>query len=322
MAAAKRTGKLPPWLLRSRLAGPSVKTLQLLGGVFLGLTTLSVLLSPTNPHLGLFGHGEQISVYTSMWQVQAGISALALPVLVFVIERFRDEPRAALHSSEVMMRESLSFLIIGLSFVVVGRMGVDLAWFSDNRLIFLTDLVLLLLTVAGATFAYFAVLRLIFSPSRLKDRSLVFAKEKQRDVVLVSARVRIGNNLLFARLRESNIDLWPFGTSPRQDRQFLILDAPKAGYFADVHLTEFERFVARLPWRTLPAEASAVPTQPTPSQPTPDRSVWLLRRYGERMTDGNLGLVRLERASFTGLSKRTLEGQLSSLIRISESDEL
>jgi hypothetical protein len=43
-----------------------------------------------------------VAAYTTMWQVQAGIAAVALPVLLFVIELSKDERQAATRSHEVL----------------------------------------------------------------------------------------------------------------------------------------------------------------------------------------------------------------------------
>jgi hypothetical protein len=296
-----------------------------LGTVFLTLVGVSVLLSLWNPGvLGLAKSGERISIYTAMWQVQAGIAALALPVLLFVIERSRDERQAAVHSAEVLGRESWSFPIIGLSFAVVGRMGIDMSWFSENRLVFLSDVALFLLTLVAAIFAYYRVLQLILSPSRMRERSIALAQEKTRSVLMRSVRVRIGNNVLVQRLDTFGVSFWPFGTSRREEPQYLVLDVARPGFFVDIHLGEFERFVGRLPWLSQPAQAGAEPSQPTPSPERPEESVWLLRRYGDRLTKEHLGLVRLRRESFTDLTdadKLALEARLRSFVQVSGSDE-
>jgi hypothetical protein len=322
--AAKRTGRLPSWTIRSALAGPSHRTLRAMGVVFIALVLLSLVLSRfdwTVP--GVAGRSDRLAVYTTMWQVQAAIAALALPVLIFVIERARDERLAAIHSAEILGRESLSFLLIGLSFVVLARMGVDLTWFAEIEIVFLTDLLLLCLTLAAAIWAYFSVLRLLFSPSRLKDRSVALAKEKQRAVILQSAKVRIGNNLLFARLAESNIKWWPLGWSESDAARYLVLDAPRPGYFVDMHLTGFGRFVSRLPWQTAPqAQAGIGPATPAQAdESSPEPVVWMLRRFGDRLTEGNLGLVRLDRSVLADIDKRALEAELSNLVHVQESDE-
>jgi hypothetical protein len=295
-----------------------------MGVVFIALVLLSLVLSRfdwTVP--GVAGRSDRLAVYTTMWQVQAAIAALALPVLIFVIERARDERLAAIHSAEILGRESLSFLLIGLSFVVLARMGVDLTWFAEIEIVFLTDLLLLCLTLAAAIWAYFSVLRLLFSPSRLKDRSVALAKEKQRAVILQSAKVRIGNNLLFARLAESNIKWWPLGWSESDAARYLVLDAPRPGYFVDMHLTGFGRFVSRLPWQTAPqAQAGIGPATPAQAdESSPEPVVWMLRRFGDRLTEGNLGLVRLDRSVLADIDKRALEAELSNLVHVQESDE-
>jgi hypothetical protein len=226
------------------------------------------------------------------------------------------------HTAEVLGRESWSLPIIGVAFVVVGRMGVDVAYFSHEYLVFISDVLLFLLTIAATLFAYFRVLRIIFSPSRLRDSSIGLAREKTRGVLLRSVRVRIGNNLLFQRLDRNGVGFWPLGSS--RERDYIILNALRSGYLVDVHLDEIETFVERLPWRIPAAQTGTHVSSPIAPESRRDDSVWLLRRYGDRLTEGNLGLIRLRRASFadlTGDGRRALEARLRSFVRISGSDE-
>jgi hypothetical protein len=319
---ARRVGPLPPREIRWEIAAPRAQTLRLLGLLFLALLVFSALLSIG--HVGvprLPGPNDRISVFTSMWQVQAGIAALALPVLTFVIERARDERHAALHSAEVLGRESWSFPIIGFSFVVLARMGIDLTLFSGEPLVFLTDVVLFLVTILATVFAYYRVLRITLSPSRLRTRSVALASEKTRSVLLHSVRVRIGDNVLFHQLKDIEVGYWPFGSG--HDAEYLVLDAQRVGSVLDVNLDRLLSFVAALPWRPL-AQAGPQPMQPAAAAAPADPSVWLLFRFGTRLTEKERGLVRLRGSSFADLTdadKRTLEDQLRRAVQIGETDE-
>lgn len=134
MAQAERSHR-PPRMIRSRLAMPSRETLMILAGLLVFLIALSWGLTFVPGHVSALPPlTQRVSVFTTMWQVQAGIAALALPVLTFVIERARDDQQAAAPSAEVLGRESWSFLIIGFSFVVVARMGIDLAFWPNKSL--------------------------------------------------------------------------------------------------------------------------------------------------------------------------------------------
>jgi hypothetical protein len=203
-------------------------------------------------------------------------------------------------------------------------MGIDMSWFAENRLVFLSDVALFLLTLVAAIFAYYRVLQLILSPSRMRERSIALAQEKTRSVLMQSVRVRIGNNRLLGQVDRFGVDYWPFGTSAREKAHYLILDSPQAGYFVDLHVSEFETFVIRLPWLAQPARSAPEPSQPTPSEEPPDRSVWLLHRYGDLITEDDLGFIRLRResfADFTDADKQVLEAGLRTFVRVSESDE-
>jgi hypothetical protein len=259
-----------------------------------------------------------------MWQVEGAVAAFALPILLFVVESSRNERQAALRSAEVLVRESWSFPIIGFSFVVLGRMGVDLSWFPHRRLVFLSDLLLFLLTLGGALYAYQIVLRLIFSPSLLTDRARALAQEKMRRVLTRSVKVRVGNNYLFERLAASNVGYWPLPTKKREEADFLIIDAVRHGFLTDVHLEALERFVRSLAWRVPPARPQTVMTPLSQSQrgADSDPSIWLMRRYGESIPAGSLGLLRLKRSSFLDLDERALEAKANAYLHVAETDEL
>ena len=315
---AKRLTPLPSHAIRSQIAAPRARAVRVLILAFFALLVLSLIASTGDVEVStLPDEATRLSVFTAMWQVQAGIAALALPVLTFVIERARDERQAALHTAEVLGRESWSFPIIGFSFVVLARMGVDLTFFPDEQLVFISDVLLFLLTVAAALFAYYRVMRVTLSPSLLRARSIALAQEKTRAVLLQSIRVRLGDTILFTRLDALGVGYWPFGSD--QDPDYVVLEHRRVGSVQDVHLDRLENFVAALPWEMTPAQSSPQPLQPTAAIDPSDRSVWVLFRYGTRLTDEYRGLVRLRRASFGNLSaaeRRSLEERLQGVVQV------
>jgi hypothetical protein len=98
----------------TRSAPLVVMTLIVLLSAVLALCSLA--LSYLSWHLGLPNSTSLGDVYTTMWQVQAGIAALALPVLLFVVERSRDDPRAVFRSPEILLRDSYAYHILAFSF--------------------------------------------------------------------------------------------------------------------------------------------------------------------------------------------------------------
>jgi len=261
-------------------------------------------------HLSFLGPvtaGARLTVFTTMWQVQAGVAAIALPILLFVVEAARDQQRAALPTGEVLIRESVALPIIAFSFLVTVRIGIDLFWFRNRTGVFVLDLVLTAATVVSALYAYQAVLRLNFSPAQMRDRSIALVEEKMRGVLLRSVKVRIGNNFLISQIRAVGISYWPFGAKRRENAEILLLRAPRDGYLSDIHVEALKQFVTRLPWRVEPDDK--------------DPAVWLTKLYGDHLRRSD-GLMRLRRSAFHMLNQELLEAQLAKVVKVGDTDEL
>jgi hypothetical protein len=312
-----------PRATRSRLAVPSRATIRSLVGLLVGLVGLSIALALIPLHMpGVAATSDRFTVFNTMWQVQAGIAALALPVLTFGIERASNDKQIFARSAEVMGRESWSFLVIGFSFVVVARMGIDLAFFPTKSLVFVTDVALFLVTIAAAVFAYYRVLRLTLSPAMLSRRSMALLRERIRKVLLESIRQRLGNNILFGRLAPLGVTYWPLGG--RSNTQYLVLEAQREGMVLDIQLDKLEQFIESLPRRAT-TPTTGQPGQPQTTAPlATNPPVSILIRFESRLSREQRGLLRLDRSAFTTeleTRRRDLEDSLNRIVRIGEADE-
>jgi hypothetical protein len=180
----------------------------------------------------------------------------------------------------------------------------------------------LLATILLALWAYFVVLNVILSRTRLKETSTELLRERMRRAVRHSLELRVGTNILFARLKKIGADYWPLPLDPHQAAQYAFLRTDRQGYLVDIHLDELEAFIERLPWNP-PAPPGLALQQPTLSAtaavaPTP--SVWFLKKYGDRVTE-NDAILRLERSSFGALDEDILSQSLSPLVKIRATDE-
>ena len=178
---ARKKGVLPRRSLRYALAAPNRAAIPIVLAAVAGSAVLSWLLPDWHLRfLGAVAAGARLNVFTTMWQVQAGVAAIALPILLFVVESARDQQRAALPTGEVLIRESAALPIIAFSFFVTIRIGIDLTWFRSRTGVFLVDVGLTATTIVLALYAYQAVLRLNFSPARLRSSSIALVEEKMR----------------------------------------------------------------------------------------------------------------------------------------------
>jgi hypothetical protein len=304
------------------LRTPSRRALVALAVLYIATLPISWLLSSWDPEVA--GLPSEIgSLYETMWQVQAAIAAFALPLLLFVIELSRDERQAATRTPEVLIRESAALSVIAFSLLGTVRIGVDIAWFQVES-VFVIDFVLVFLTtIVLALVAYLLVLTTILSPTRLRRKSLEVLRERLRRNVRHSLEVRVGTNILIARLSNMGADYWPWPPRGQELKDYAVVRADRAGYLTDVHLDELARFIDRLPWAP-PTSTVALAQRPTLASSSPgptEPAVWFLKRYGDQVTDDSNGLLRLQRNAFTDLDENVLSRGLSRIVKIRSTDE-
>jgi hypothetical protein len=321
LGQASPEGPLSKWVIVSEvLRAPGRKAVLTVIGLYVVLGSVSALLAWWDP--AVQGLPEELdSVYVTLWQVQAAIAAFALPLLLFFIELSRDDREAATRTPEVLLRESGALFVIAFSLLGAFRIGFDIAWFATES-VFVIDLFLVLLATIGlALWAYYVVLSVILSRTQLKRKSTELLRERMRRAVRHSLEVRVGTNILLARLKRIGVQYWPLLPEP-QATQYAYLTTDRRGYLVDVHLDELEAFIERLPWAS-PAPQRAQDQQPTLSATAVDSApvVWILKTFGDRVTETDNALLRLERSSFGALDEGVLSQRLGPIMKIRRTDE-
>jgi hypothetical protein len=287
------------------------------------LALCSVALSYLSWHLGLPRGASIGDLYTTMWQVQAGIAALALPVLLFVVERSRDDPRAVFRSPEILLRDSYAYHIMAFSFVVVGHIGLDLAWFGSSPPVLLLDLVLVGLTLVLAMYAYFKVVQLIMSSSLLRDRSIALARERLADAAWRTSRRLEGGELLRREFESLGVNPWVFETEDEATQLTISIRTDMPKYLDDVDVTTLRRFLNRLPRKTdvdattNQALTATAPTATTPPQP----AIWYLLDYGTLVRPTATPFLRFRRDAFEGLDEATIVSVVTACVHLKASDD-
>jgi hypothetical protein len=275
-------------------------------------------------HVGLPQGPALGDLYTAMWQVQAGIAALALPVLLFVVERSRDDPRAVFRSPEVLLRDSYAYHIMAFSFMVVAHIGLDIAWFGSSRTVVLLDLVLVGATLLLAMYAYFKVVQLIMSSSLLRDRSIVLAKERLADAAWRTSRRLKGAERLRKEFDAIGVDLWIFEDIDPANQFTVSISTDIPRYIDDVDLTTLRRFLSRLPRQAdVDATTDAVLTADPSTATTPAKpEVWYLLGYGNQVSPPETPFLRFRRDAFDNLDEASIASVVNACVHLKANDDL
>jgi hypothetical protein len=276
-----------------------------------------------DPRVVLAVGGDTLStVYTAMWQVQATIAAVALPILLFVIQLSTDQRQAATRSHEVLIRHTWILPILVYSLMGTIRIGVDILWYP-RPVVFLVDFVLILIpTILLALSACVSTLHLLFSPVKMKAHALQVVRENITQSLDASIGLRLANNLLFGTLKPLNVGFWPFSLDRSEANQYAILRASREGVLADINVQGLQGFIRKLPRRRRVPTGSVSQVDPMEGRPEErpgkddKQHIWLMKKYGERITKVNEGLMRIELAQFEQLDLADLEAQLALLIKV------
>jgi len=266
--------------------------------------------------------------YLNMWQVQGAIAAVALPLLIVVIEFSKDLRHLAARLPEALVRETWVFPIIVFALVGTVRLGIDITWFQKESVFWFDFLVIFMGTICFTIVAYTRMLLTVFSPVRMQRISMALIRSKMHLQLNTTIEQRIANNILLKKLRDLGLDLWPFPPSRDEEKDFIILRSPVTGVLYDIDLGKLEGFINRLPWRGAgpqPVLGSEIELEKGKTQSIreqlPKQFVWWMKQYGKPIMDQNNGLVRLDRSKFDVTNPADLEARLGRLVKLSKEEE-
>jgi hypothetical protein len=271
-------------------------------------------------------NGSLEPFFTTMWQVQAGIAALALPILIFVVERSRDDPRAAFRSPDILLRDSYAYHIMAFSFIVVGHIGIDQAWFGTSATVAIFDLTLLGITLVLAMYAYFKVVQLLMSSSLLQERSVALAKERLADEAWRTGWKLTGADLMRRELDALGVQRWTFEPEDPAIHVTLSITVDMAQYLDDVDLNAMRRLIERLPRKSDVSASTDAPSLEIPSsEEGPATSsgpvMWYLMDFGGLVSPPSTGFLRLRRDAFDDLHVESLQHAVAACVHLTDSHE-
>jgi hypothetical protein len=219
-------------------------------------------------------------------KILEGLIAIIIALIIFVAEAIRsgksyDEKRVLLKISNLWAL-GLAITVIPLAYLYPPGTGLT---------------VLAIVAVMFVTLWTFAkVLIHLLSPTAIERAQRDFLRQRIRDVVIASAKDRIGNKILSERLgddKDVRIEM-RFAKSwlPEKSSKYVFIDTGASAILTDVNLVELGRLGNLLSKRVEQLSPVAAPTQgesvagpsrraPGAGKPRPPVGGYLLRRFGE-----------------------------------------
>jgi hypothetical protein len=258
---------------------------------------------------GGFNAPERSSVEStlgSLLQAHVTVAGVALPILMFVIERARDEEETRLPASEVVMRESWIVPLTIFAFLTSVKIGWDYAGFGLTAAVVVTDAILFSATVLLTARAVFLTLRLSFGRSMLKEKGLDLIRRKAGMSAERSARLRLAENTLLRVCEELRVGFRLFGTDRDTRERFHVVDAMRNGVVVDVNAEGLREFIEALRFKPLrearevgqdqAAVGAEAEEQVQPASKELEK-VFLGRRIGQKVSARAGGLLLIEKTS-------------------------
>jgi hypothetical protein len=171
------------------------------------LTLLAVLVStrcytcPSAQHYA--------AILASLWQVEAGIAAIALPLLILVTQFATDEKQLALSLPSILTRASGLFQTAVFATVAVATVGFLAAWAPD-RLGFAVGLSVFCVSLSLLVLAAWRLFQVLLDPTEQKRLAREQLRQRVRRSVEAEAELRVRRARLAAELAESDIGVPEF----------------------------------------------------------------------------------------------------------------
>jgi hypothetical protein len=239
----------------------------------------------------------------TLLQSHATVAGVALPLVIFLIERAKDEEETRLPASEVIMRESYIVPVTMFALFCAMKMAVDLAA-AISRVpgVLAVNTIMFVVTVAFTARAIILTLSLSFSRARLKDRGLDLVRIKAAASAERSVHSRLSENALVQIAQEMGVGFWLFGVDRDTRDRFYVIEAVRRCRLTDVNRIGLRDFVEALPFKVPPARAIAgdatVDEDASVRPGRQDREkVFLVRRIGDSIHERAGALLLVDKAS-------------------------
>lgn len=268
-----------------------------------------------------------VAALLALWQVQVGLAAAALPILIFIIELTKDEGLAATKSSEVLIRETWIFPIIVFSLSSSAKTGLDVYHNSASQAAGTVNLLLFCLSVSLAIFAYYRAIRLMFNPALLRTKSIKLMQEKMEESVMFSVETRVGNNWLKRHLEEAGIDWYPLGVGRDERERFHVVDAWQLGHVVNINVEYFKEYKEKLDLKPVLPQPGPFQSEDTETSggetagEMPRKAIYIAKTFRDRALDRNRALILVEKAAVNTFSRTEADTWARRIFIIEADDE-
>jgi len=239
----------------------------------------------------------------TMWQVQAALAALALPLLGLIIQLAGEQGQTAARTHEVLTRQSWIFPISCLALFGTLFVGGLLVW-SRSTLGATTGGGWLTLTVVMALLAYYRSLRTLNDPLLMRRLATKLLQERMQNSLDYSAALRVANNRLLAALSSRQATYFPY-VARSDRRRWLVLEGPPDMVVSDVRLGRLLRFIDSLP-RIAPLATSEPQASESVAASRADEPIRLLKVPGDRLLLNDRGVLALRLDAFAPIKRESL----------------
>jgi hypothetical protein len=259
----------------------------------------------------------QAQLVFTLWQVQASLAVVALPLLIFAIELAHPQGASAAPSHEVVLRRSLAMpaLLSALASTVV--IGLGLASFAPDQ-IYRTLLAALAAQVGMTGYVYGQCMRLMLSPSRLRHAAVDVLRERMRYAVTAKASVHADNHRLLASLDDFGIEFNPFGLTLRTTSEIHVVRSTLGGVVTAIDLHILEQLSQYLQQHHVDRGVAGPILGLRDNSPTSrqDRPIAWMRQCGHDLKAGADGLLAVRLSQFVDLDLPTVSRLTHAAFRV------
>jgi hypothetical protein len=269
------------------------------------LTLLAVLVStrcytcPSAQHYA--------AILASLWQVEAGIAAIALPLLILVTQFATDEKQLALSLPSILTRASGLFQTAVFATVAVATVGFLAAWAPD-RLGFAVGLSVFCVSLSLLVLAAWRLFQVLLDPTEQKRLAREQLRQRVRRSVEAEAELRVRRARLAAELAESDIGVPEFFSPTTECLRLAIkLDDSEPRVIAHVDVGRLRKVTRNLPW----LRASSDTTPSADAVPEKAGSVVFVVNIGDYLNPVKSEILRIKAGA---LDATALEGESAGQI--------
>jgi len=217
--------------------------------------------------------------------VEAGLTTIVFPLIVFIIETTGDRSEMAVKKSEVLLKESFLFPVTICALAA-------LAGFSLIRTKYMA-FGLLALTTGTSMWTLYQIVRLLLNDYWLMISGRRLLQDKVRRSIWHAINERLGNNILGEKLKEMNVKFYSFGFSDDREAAKTFRSDGK-GYVADVDFNRLMEFIAELPAARPGADISDR-TRSKADIEEKGPTIYFAARLGAALNESHNAVVSVER---------------------------